>query len=66
MYMARIVSVLLIGIGGYFLFQRRYRFINIILGNTVIRRLFIRTIMNFPGIKNRMMSSIFPQSPNPA
>lgn len=63
--MARILSVLLIGIGGYFLFQKRYRFINMFLGNTFVRRLFIRAIMNIPGIKNRMMNSIFPPSPNP-
>jgi hypothetical protein len=59
MKMSRLISILIIGVGGYYLFQRRYRMLNVILGNSMIRRFFVRSIMNIPAIRNRMMGSIF-------
>ncbi|WP_338451632.1 hypothetical protein R4Z09_07070 [Niallia oryzisoli] len=63
--MGRILSIVLIGMGGYYLFQKRFRVINAVLGNSMMRRFFVRSLMNIPAIRNRMMGSVFSQSPKP-
>jgi hypothetical protein len=63
--MSKIISIFLIGISGYYLFQKRFRVLNVVLGNTIIRRLFVSSLMNIPAIRNRMMGSVFSQSPKP-
>lgn len=63
--MSRIFSILLIGFGGYYLFKKRFRLLNVILGNTMIRRFAVRAFMGIPGIKNRIMGSVFSQGSNP-
>lgn len=63
--MSKIISILLIGISGYYLFQKRFRVLNVVLGNTIIRRFFVSSLMNIPAIRNRMMGSVFSQSPKP-
>lgn len=57
--MFRFISLLLIGIGGYFAFQNRYRIMNMVFGNRMIRRAFVSFLMSFPFVKNRMMKSLF-------
>lgn len=63
--MSRIISILLIGVGGYYLIQKRYRLLNLLLGNFMLRRLAINLFMNIPGMKNKMMGSMFSPSPDP-
>lgn len=57
--MYRILSILLIGLGGYWLIQNRFRLVNVLFGNRVIRRFFVTSLMSIPFIKNRMMSTVF-------
>lgn len=57
--MFRFISLLLIGVGGYFAFQNRYRIMNVVFGNRMIRRFFVSFLMSFPFIKNRMMKTLF-------
>lgn len=63
--MSKILSIFLIGVGGYYLFQKRFRVLNVVLGNSIVRRFFVRTLMNIPPIRDRMMGSVFSQSPKP-
>ncbi|KAA9026293.1 hypothetical protein [Niallia endozanthoxylica] len=63
--MGRVLSILAIGMGGYYLFQKRFRVINAVLGNSMMRRFFVRSLMNIPAIRNRMMGSVFSQGPKP-
>lgn len=63
--MSRILSIFLIGVGGYYLFQKRFRVLNVVLGNTMIRQFFVRSLMNIPAIRNRMMGSVFSQNTKP-
>jgi hypothetical protein len=57
--MSRIISILAIGVGGYYLYQNRFRVVNVVLGSTVLRRLFVTSLMNVPGVRNKMMKSVF-------
>ncbi|WP_338470250.1 hypothetical protein R4Z10_15795 [Niallia sp. XMNu-256] len=63
--MSRILSILLMGFGGYFLFKRRFRVLNVILGNPMARRFAVRAFMSIPGVKNKVIGSVFPQGPKP-
>lgn len=63
--MSKILSIFLIGVGGYYLFQKRFRVLNVVLGNTMIRQFFVRTLMNIPAIRSRMMGSVFSQNTKP-
>jgi uncharacterized protein YneF (UPF0154 family) len=65
MIMSRILSIIIISVGGYYLFQKRFRVLNVILGNTIIRRFFVSSLMSIPAIKNRMMSNVFSQNSYP-
>ncbi|MGD6853615.1 hypothetical protein [Bacillus infantis] len=57
--MSRIISILAIGIGGYYLYQNRFRVVNTVMGSAVLRRLFVTSLMNIPGVRNKMMKSVF-------
>lgn len=61
--MGRILSILLIGLGGYFLFQNRYRAMNVLFKNPVLRRLAVSSFMGIPGVRDRMMKMVFPPGP---
>ncbi|WP_428909113.1 hypothetical protein [Niallia sp. Krafla_26] len=63
--MSRILSILLMGVGGYFLFKKRFRFLNAALGNPLIRKIAVNAFMRIPGMRNRIMGSVFSQGPNP-
>ncbi|MDZ5470999.1 hypothetical protein SM124_04450 (plasmid) [Bacillus sp. 31A1R] len=63
--MSRLLSILLIGLGGYYIIQNRFRVLNVVFGNPMIRRLFVRSIMSFPVVRNRMMKSVFPGQGQP-
>ncbi|MGG0716498.1 hypothetical protein ABE096_02700 [Robertmurraya massiliosenegalensis] len=57
--MGRLISLLLIGIGGYWVLQNRYRVVSLILGNRFIRRFLVSSFMRLPMVRNQMFSSIF-------
>ncbi|MFJ5715365.1 hypothetical protein [Neobacillus sp. NPDC093127] len=54
-----LTSILMIGSIGYFAFRYRYRLINVLLGPSWMRRLTVGSIMSFPGVKRKMMQSVF-------
>lgn len=54
-----LTSILMIGSIGYFAYRYRYRLINVLLGSSWLRRLAVGSIMSFPGVKNKMMQSVF-------
>ncbi|WP_026584496.1 hypothetical protein [Bacillus sp. J33] len=57
--MSRLLSIFMIGLGGYFAYHNRYRLINVLFGNAILRRVVVSSIMSFPGVRDRMMSSVF-------
>ncbi|GIN60471.1 hypothetical protein J27TS8_04640 [Robertmurraya siralis] len=57
--MGRLVSLLLIGIGGYWVFQNRFRLANFLLGNSMMRRVLVSSFMRIPLVRNQMFSSLF-------
>lgn len=57
--MFRLISVLLIGIGGYWVLQNRFRVVNMILGNRFIRRFFVSSFMSLPLVRDQMMKTVF-------
>jgi hypothetical protein len=63
--MSRLLSIILIVLGGYYLFQKRFRVLNMILGNSIIRRIFVSFFMNIPGVRDRIMGTVFPKNPYP-
>jgi hypothetical protein len=54
-----LTSILMIGSIGYFGFRYRYRLINVLLGSSWMRRLAVGSFMSFPGVKQKMMQSVF-------
>ncbi|MEY2192468.1 hypothetical protein AB7942_06970 [Neobacillus sp. BF23-41] len=54
-----LTSILMIGSIGYFGFRYRYRLINVLLGFSWMRRLAVGSVMSFPGVKQKMMQSVF-------
>jgi hypothetical protein len=61
--MSRLLSILLIGVGGYYLIKRRFRILNTVLGNPMIRRVVVGSVMSLPFVKKRMMNAVFSQQP---
>jgi hypothetical protein len=60
MKMSRMLtSIFMIGSIGYFAYKFRFRLLNAILGTGWIRRLAVGSIMGIPGIKRKMMQTVF-------
>ncbi|NHM30309.1 hypothetical protein [Neobacillus terrae] len=57
-------SILMIGTVGYFGYRYRYRLMNVLLGTGWIRRMAVGSVMNIPGIRNKMMQSMFGGGPS--
>ncbi len=57
--MRTIVSIFMIGLAGYLAFQNRFRLINILLGSGFTRKLFVGSLLSIPGIRNKMMQTVF-------
>lgn len=58
--MSRILtSILMIGSIGYLVYKYKFRLINVLLGSGWIRRIAVGSIMSFPGVKQKMMQSMF-------
>jgi hypothetical protein len=49
----------MIGTIGYFTYRFRYRLLNTLIGTGWIRRLAVGSFMSIPGIKRKMMQSVF-------
>jgi hypothetical protein len=54
-----LTSILMIGSIGYFAFRYRYRIINMLLASGWMRRIAVGSIMSLPGVKRKMMQSVF-------
>jgi hypothetical protein len=54
-----LTSIFMIGSIGYFVFRYRYKIINVLLGTSWMRRMAVGSIMSFPGVKQKMMKSVF-------
>jgi hypothetical protein len=60
MKMSRMLtSILLIGSIGYFVYRFRYRLVNVLMGSGWLRRLAVSSIMSLPGVRGKMMQSVF-------
>ncbi|WP_174734126.1 hypothetical protein [Mesobacillus harenae] len=55
----RMTSYFLVGAAGYYAYQNRYRLMNGVLGNTWVRQRFVGSLMGIPGLRNKMMQSVF-------
>jgi len=47
----KLASFILVSLAGYFVYQNRYRVMNGILGNAMLRRLAVGSLMGIPGIR---------------
>lgn len=54
-----LTSILMIGSVVYFAFRYRYRIVNLLLAAGWMRRLAVGSIMSIPGVKRKMMQSVF-------
>ena len=54
-----LTSILLIGSIGYFVYRFRFRLVNVLMASGWIRRLAVGSIMSLPGVKGKMMQSVF-------
>jgi len=54
-----LTSILMIGSVGYFVFRYRYKLINTLLASGWLRRIAVGSIMGMPGVKKKMMQSVF-------
>lgn len=55
----KIISIFMIGLAGYYLFENKYRVMNGLLGNRFIRRLAVSSLMGVPGVRNKMLKTVF-------
>jgi hypothetical protein len=49
----------MIGSIGYVVFKFRYRIINVLIGTGWMRRLAVGSFMSFPGVRQKLISSVF-------
>jgi hypothetical protein len=61
--MLKALYLILFAAGGYYLVQKRFRVLNFILRNSIMRRFVVSSLMNIPVIRNRMTGIVFSQSP---
>lgn len=61
--MSRLISLIVVGLGGYWVLQNRFRVFNFILGNKFIRRFFVSSFMRLPFVKDQMMKTVFSGGP---
>lgn len=55
----KVFSIFMIGLAGYYLYENRYRIMNGLLGNRFLRRVAVSSLMGLPGVKNKMLQSVF-------
>jgi hypothetical protein len=54
-----LTSIFMSGSIGSFAFRYRYRIINVLLGSSWVRGIAVGSIMNMPGVKRKIMQSVF-------
>ena len=54
-----LTSIFMIGSIGYFAYRFRFRIINALLRSGWLRNIAVGSIMSFPGVKDKMMQSVF-------
>ncbi|MED4204408.1 hypothetical protein [Neobacillus mesonae] len=54
-----LTTILMIGSIGYFAYRYRFRLINLLLASGWLRRVALGSIMSFPGVKNKMLKTVF-------
>ena len=54
-----LTSIFMIGSIGYVVFRYRYRIINALIGTGWMRRIAVGSIMSLPGVRQKLMSSVF-------
>ncbi|MBS2969688.1 hypothetical protein J9317_13025 [Metabacillus sp. KIGAM252] len=57
--MNRVIGYLLALLGGYLLYQFRYRLLNLILGNQTMRAFFIRLSLRIPFVRDKFLHKAF-------
>ncbi|MEH7441101.1 hypothetical protein V7201_02085 [Bacillus sp. JJ1122] len=55
----KMISIFMVGLAGYFLFENRYRVMNVLLGNRFLRRVAVGSLMGLPGVRSKMLQSVF-------
>ncbi|MFO1443470.1 hypothetical protein KDN24_09650 [Bacillus sp. Bva_UNVM-123] len=58
--MGRFIWIIVIALSGLFIFQNRYRVLNIIFKNAILRRIMVSSLLGIPGIRERLMRMLFP------
>lgn len=61
--MRRLLSLVMVGVAGYYAYRNRYMLMNNLLGNSFIRRIFVSSLMSVPGVRNSMMRTAFSGPP---
>ncbi|MBP3039590.1 hypothetical protein J9303_08830 [Bacillaceae bacterium Marseille-Q3522] len=57
--MQRLLSILAIVCGGYYVVMNRYRLLNIFLRSRRLRKYMVQFLMGIPGVKNNLMQLFF-------
>lgn len=57
--MRTITSIFMIGLAGFLAFKNRYRLMNFLLGSGFTRKLFVGSLLSMPGVRNKMMQTVF-------
>ncbi|WP_449621313.1 hypothetical protein [Robertmurraya sp. Marseille-Q9965] len=57
--MSRLLSVILLALGGYWILQNRFRVLNAILGMRFLRRFFVSSFLSVPFVQNKLMKAVF-------
>lgn len=57
--MRTIRSIFMIGLVVFYGYRYRYRILNLLLGNQFLRRFFVTSFMNIPGVRTRISNTIF-------
>ncbi|AIE60733.1 hypothetical protein BMMGA3_11690 [Bacillus methanolicus MGA3] len=55
-----LTTIIMIGTACYIIYQNRYRLVNVLFGNSFIRRFLVSIFMNVPGVQNRIIQSVYP------
>lgn len=61
--MRKIISLLSFATGLYFLIRYRYRILNSLLKNRSLRAFAVKTSMQLPFIRNKLMNKVFRSQP---
>ncbi|MBE3570726.1 MAG: hypothetical protein IMW92_11600 [Bacillales bacterium] len=51
-----------LGVLAVVIYRYRYRLINLALGSIILRRVVVRLVMRIPGVQNRMMRMLTPDT----